>query len=108
MDMEHKIPKKLAVLATHVDGVTPKTLDSHYVKDIKYYFDNPEKTPFNLIMGVTLDQREYFKDYRLTRKGKVLWDQIYMLRWYAWDLCLRHDYTCCSRMNAPHLPFSWV
>ena len=22
------------------------------------------------------------------------------------DLCLRHDYTCCSRMKAPHLPFS--
>ena len=37
------IKKKLAVLATHEDGVTPKTLDSHYVKDIMYYFDNPEK-----------------------------------------------------------------
>ena len=48
--MEHKIPKKLDVLATHVDGVTPKTPDSHYVRDIMYYFDNPEKTPFNLIM----------------------------------------------------------
>ena len=32
--MERKIPKKLAVLATHVDGVTPKTLDSHYAKDL--------------------------------------------------------------------------
>ena len=29
-----------------------------------------------------------------------------MLYWYAQDLCLRHDYTCCSRMKAPHLPFS--
>ena len=47
MDMEHEIPKKLGVLATHRDGVTPKTLDSHYVKNIMYYFDNPEKTPFN-------------------------------------------------------------
>ena len=56
--MEHQIPKKLGVLATHGDGVTPKTLDSHYVKDIMYYFDNPEKTPFNFIMGDTLDQRE--------------------------------------------------
>ena len=44
MDTEHKIPKKLGVLSTHRDGVTPKTLDSHYVKDIMYYFDNPEKT----------------------------------------------------------------
>ena len=61
MDMEHKIPKKLAVLATHEDVVTCKTLDSHFVKDIMYYFDNPEKTPFKFIMGVTLDQREYFR-----------------------------------------------
>ena len=106
MGMERKIPKKLAVLATHEDGVTPKTLDSHYAKDIVYYFDNPEKTPFNLVMGVTLDQREYFRDYHLTQKGKLLWDQINMLRWYARDLCLRYDYNCCSRMKAPHLPFS--
>ena len=72
MDMEHEIPKKLGVLATHRDGVTPKTFDSHYVKDIMYYFDNPEKNPFNYVMGDTLDQREYFRDYRLTQKGKLL------------------------------------
>ena len=57
-------------------------------------------------MGVRLDQREYFRDYRLTQKGKLLWDQIHMLHWYAWNLCQRYDFTCCSRMNAPHLPFS--
>src|SRR3954465_3752655 len=94
MDMEHEIPKKLGVLATHGYGEPPKTLDAHYVKDIMYYFDNPEKTPFNFVMGDTLDQREYFRD------------QIDMLRWYARDLCLRHDYTCCSRRKAPHLTFS--
>ena len=104
MDMEHKKPKKLDVLATHVDGVTPKTLDSHYVKDIKHYFDNPEKTPFNYVMGDMLDQREYFRDYRLTQKGKLLWDQ--MLRWYARQLCVMHDQSCCSRMKDLHLPFS--
>ena len=97
---------KKIVHVTHGDGEPPKTLDACYVKDIMHYFDNPEKTPFNYIMGVTLDQREYFRDYRLTQKGKLLWYQIYMLRWYARDLCLRHDYTCCSRMNAPRLPFS--
>ena len=32
MDMERKIPIKLGVLATHGDGVTPKTLDARYVK----------------------------------------------------------------------------
>ena len=29
-----------------------------------------------------------------------------MLHWYARQPCLRYDYTCCSRMKAPHLPFS--
>ena len=106
MDMEHEIPKKIGLLATHGDGEPPKTLDAGYVKDIMYYFKNPEKTPFNYVMGDMLDQREYFRDYRLTQKGKLLWDQIYMLHWYARQLCLRYDYTCCSRMKAPHLPFS--
>ena len=69
MDMEHEIPKTLGVLAAHGDEEPPKTLDARYVTDIMYYFDNPEKTPFNLVMGVTLDQREYFRDYRLTQKG---------------------------------------
>ena len=107
MDMEHETPKKIVVLATHGEEEPPNTLDACYVKNIMHYFDNPEKTPFNLIMGVTLDQREYFRDYGLTQKGKLLWDQIEMLQWYAWDLCQRYDFTCCSRMNAPHLPFSY-
>ena len=106
MDMEHETPKKLGLLATHGDGEPPKTLDARYVKEIMYYFDNPEKTPFNYVMGDMLDQREYFRDYRLTQKGKLLWDQIYMLYWYARQLCMRYDYTCCSRMKSPHLPFS--
>ena len=106
MDMEHETPKKLVVLATHGDGEPPKTLDARYVKNIMHYFDNPEKTPFNFIMGDTLDQREYFRDYRLTQKGKLLWDQIYMLKWYARQLCLRYDYTCCSKIEVPHLPYS--
>ena len=104
--MEHEIQKKLGVLATHRDGVTPKTLDSHFVKDIMYYFDNPEKTPFNYVMGDMFYQREYFRDYRSTQKEKLLWDQFIMLRWYARQVCLRYDYTCCYRMKAPHLPFS--
>ena len=44
MDMEHEIPKKLGVPATHGDGEPRKTLDVGYVKNIMYYFDNPEKT----------------------------------------------------------------
>ena len=80
MDMEHEIPKKLGVLSAHGDGEPPETLDAGYVKDIMYYFNNLEKTPFNYVMGVTLDQREYFRDYCLTQKGKLLWDQFIMLR----------------------------
>ena len=72
MDMERKIPKKLGVLATHGDGVTPKTLDDHHVRNILYYFDNPEKTQLNFIMGDTLDQREYFRDYRFTQKRETI------------------------------------
>ena len=59
--------QKLGVLATHGDGEPPKTLDACYVKDIMHYFNNPEKTPFNCIMRVTLDQREYFREYSLTQ-----------------------------------------
>ena len=81
MDMEHKIQKKLGVLATHGDGEPPKTLDARYVKNIVHYFDNPEKTPFNYIMGVTLDQREYFRDYRLKKRETIM-------RWYTRQLCL--------------------
>ena len=44
MDMVHEAPKKIVVLATHVDGEPPKTLDARYVKNIMHYFDNPEKT----------------------------------------------------------------
>ena len=44
MDVEHKIQKKLGLLATHGDGEPPKTLDAGYVKNIMYYFDNLEKT----------------------------------------------------------------
>ena len=105
MDMEHETPKKLVVLATHGDGEPPKTLDAAYVWNIEYFFDNPDKYLFNMIMGYTLDQHEYFRDYRLTQKGKHLWDQIKMLRWYAWNLCSIHDFTCCSRKDPKHLPF---
>ena len=59
-----------------------------------YYFGNLEKTPFNFVMGDMLDQCEY-----LTQKGKQLWDLISMLRWYARQLCLIHDYNCCSNAN---------
>ena len=42
----------------------------------------------------------------MTQKGKLLWDQIEMLQWYAWNLCLRYDYTCCYKIEGPHLSYS--
>ena len=78
MDMEHEIPKILGVLATHGDGEPPKTRDVGYVKDIMYYFNNPEKTPFNYVMGVTLDQREYFRDYRLKKRETIMGSNSYI------------------------------
>ena len=48
MDTEHEISQKIGVLATHGDGGPPKTLNAPHVKNIMHYFDNPEKTPFNL------------------------------------------------------------
>ena len=90
MDMEHEIPKKLGVPATHGDGEPPKILDAHYVKDIMYYFDNPEKTPFNYVMGDTLDQHEYFRDYPWHKKGNYYGIKficcVGMLGNYAWDM----------------------
>ena len=45
-------------------------------------------------------------DTAYLKKGKLLLDQIHRLQCYAWNLCEIYDYTCCSRMDAPHLPFS--
>ena len=46
-----KYQKKLGVDATHGDGEPPKTLDARYVKEIMYYFNNPEKIPRILYYG---------------------------------------------------------
>ena len=71
MDTEHEIPKILGVLATHEDGVTPKTLDSHYVKDIMYYFDNPKKTPFNFYNGRHVGSTRILQGLSLDRKRET-------------------------------------
>ena len=47
MDMEHEIPKKLGVLATHGDGEPPKFLDAHYVKDIIKMINNRMQPQFH-------------------------------------------------------------
>ena len=27
------------------------------------------------------------------------------MQWFAWDACLKCDYTCCSKIEGLHLPF---
>lgn len=65
MDKDHEMPKKVYLLLMEMGNLLKPLM--------LVYFDNLEKTPFNLIMGDTLDQREYFRDYCLTQKGKLLW-----------------------------------
>ena len=73
MDMEHEIPKKIGLLASHGDGEPPKTLDACYVR------------------------------HRISQKGKLLLDQIHRLQCYAWNLCEIYDVTCCYENPKKHL-----
>ena len=57
MDMEHEIPKKLGVLATHRYGEPPKTLDALYLTDIrraaaytKYYRNSIIAAPYYIVV----------------------------------------------------------
>ena len=63
------------------------------------------ETPTSLVDGKSLDEHAHFVRHRLYEKGRLLWDQINRLMCYAWNLCENYDYTYCSRMKAPHLPF---
>ena len=68
MDKEHVTPKKVVLLAAHGDGEPPKTLDAGYVEHIKNCFDNPENSPFILII-VTPNMRSYPKGTRRSQQG---------------------------------------
>ena len=61
------------------------------------------------LSGFTEEQQNYFKDYRLSRKGEHLWVQIYKLNCFARNLCSTYDESwcfnecfCCRRHK--HLP----
>ena len=47
-----------------------------------YYFDNPEKTPFNYVMGDMLDQREYFRHYKKRHIRDILGRTIFFCHTY--------------------------
>ena len=60
--------------------------------------------------GFTEDQQKYYNEYRLSQKGKYLWEQIDRLKSLARNLCSTYDESwcfnesfCCRRHK--HLPF---
>ena len=38
-------------------------------------------------------------------KGKLLWHHINTMHFYAWNLCEKYDFTCCSEDPKKHLPY---
>jgi len=62
------------------------------------------------LSGFTEEQQNYYKEYRLSQKGKYLWELIYKLNCFARSLCSTYDESycfneslCCRRHK--HLPF---
>ena len=77
-----------------------------------FYLDNLRslcvcaETPTSLVDGKSLDEHAHFVRRRLSKKGKLLWDQMIRLLSYAWNLCEIYDFTCCSKTlkKTPSLP----
>ena len=61
--------------------------------------------PTSLVEGKSLDEHAHFVRHRLSKKGRLLWDQINRLLCYAWNLCEIFDFTCCSKNPKKHLPY---
>ena len=73
MDMKHETPKKLVVLATHGDEEPPKTLDeTGYCGTLNITLIILINPNFNMVMGYTLDQHEYFSGLSLVSKRETL------------------------------------
>ena len=108
MGRKRKIPKKLVV---PTEPMVEEPLKIYHTPEA-FYLDHLRslcaraETPTSLVEGKSLDEHACFVRHHISEKGKLLWDQIHILYWHARQLCLRYDYTCCSRMKAPHLPFS--
>ena len=63
------------------------------------------ETPTSLVDGKSLDEHAHFVCHRLSEKGRLLWNQINSLLFYAWNLCEIYDFTCCSKNPKKHLPY---
>ena len=55
--------------------------------------------------GFTEDQQKYYKEHRLSQKGKQLWDFLKKVNLYAENLSFLYDIKCFYGMRTPHLPF---
>src|SRR3954470_23366418 len=54
--------------------------------------------------GFTKEEKYYYKEHRLSQKGKHLWEQIDKLNTIARNVCSTYNVTyCCRRYK--HLPF---
>ena len=55
--------------------------------------------------GFREDQQKYYKEHRLSQKGKQLWEFLKKVNLYAENISFLYDIKCsCGRRN-PHLPF---
>ena len=45
------------------------------------------ETPTSLVDGKSLDEHAHFVRHHLSKKGRLLWNQINRLLCYAWNLC---------------------
>ena len=99
MGRKRKIPKKLVV---PTEPMVEEPLKIYHTPEA-YYLDHLRslcaraETPTSLVEGKSLDEHACYVRHRISEKGKLLWDQIQRLQWYAWTLCELYDVTCCSK-----------
>src|SRR3989337_771338 len=75
-----------------------------YLDHLRSICARPE-TPTSLVEGKSLDEHAHFVRHRLSKKGRLLWNQINSLLCYAWNLCEIYDFTCFSKNPEKHLPY---
>ena len=80
------------------------TPEAYYLDHLRSLCARAE-TPTSLVEGKSLDVHACYVRHRISKKGKLLLDQIHHLQCYAWNLCEIYDFTCCSENPKKHLPY---
>ena len=107
MGRKRKIPKKLVVPTEPMVEEPLKiyhTLEAYYLDHLRSLCARVE-TPTSLVEGKSLDEHACYVRHRISKKGKLLLEQIHCLQCYAWNLCEIYDFTCCSENPKKHLPY---